>query len=199
MRFFWGYLLSLFLVVGCASPQRATYLAPSFGQSKIDTITLLPIVDSRTQRKFEIDESQLQQVVNPVVEEDLNQKGYTMKYSDEMGRVECLKFGHSSNLEPDCLRNVGPSNSRWIIVLFLQDFQMRSPYGGAVSAKMSGVLIDRSEGLMLWRDLEYAGFSQRELVGENRNTLIANDVIQICTRKLIASLPKKSSHSESVK
>ena len=196
MRIPLWFFLSLFLFVGCAAPQKAIYLAPSFEQLKIDTITILPIVDARTQRKFEIDESELQKIVYPVVETGLNEKGYTMEYSDEIGRIQCLKFGHSTNLESDCLRNVGPPNSRWVLVIFLQDFQMRTPYGGAVSAKMSGVLLDRSVGLMLWRDLEYAGLSQRELVGENRNTLIANDVIQLCTGKLIASLPKNRFHPD---
>ena len=188
--------LIIFLIVGCASPQRAIYLAPSFGEVNVDHITLLPIVDSRTQRQFDIDESKLQQILNPVIERNLNNKGYSMEYSDELGRVQCLKFGHSTNLEPDCLRNVGPPNSRWVLVLFLQDFQMHTPYGGAVSAKMSGILLDRSEGLLLWRDLEFAGLSQRELVGENRKTLISHDVLQICTQKLISSLPTKHSNTK---
>ena len=192
----WNYLLcliSLLLIGGCAAPQKAIYVAPSFEQLHVDTITILPIVDSRTQRQFEVTETALQKIVYPVVETGLSEKGYTIEYSNEIGRVQCLKFGHSANLAPDCLRNVGPPNSRWILVLFLQDFQMRSPYGGAASAKMSGVLFDRSEGLMLWRDLEYAGLSQRELVGKNKDTSIATDVLQICTSKLIRSLPKKSS------
>lgn len=192
----WLSFISLILLMGCASPQKAIYLAPSFDQLHVDTITLLPIFDARTQRKFEIDEFQLQQIVNPVVETGLNEKGYTMALSNEMGRVQCLKFGHSTNLEPDCLHKVGPPNSRWILVIFLQDFQMRSPYGGTASAKMSGVLFDKSEGVMLWRDLEYAGLSQRELVGENMKTLIVNDVIQLCTGKLIDSLPRKISNSK---
>ena len=192
MRIYLLCFISLFLIVGCAAPQKAVYVAPSFEQVNVDTITILPIVDSRAQRKFEVTESALQQIVYPVVETGLSEKGYTIEYSNEIGKGQCLKFGRSANLESDCLRNVGPPNSRWILVLFLQDFQMRSPYGGAASAKMSGLLFDRSEGVMLWRDLEYAGLSQRELVGKNKDTLIANDVLQICTSKLIGSLPKKS-------
>ena len=195
-RFPWQYLIPFFLIVGCASPQKAIYLAPSFSSVNIETITLLPIVDSRTQRQFEIDETQLQQVVNPEVETVLNEKGYTVKFSNAFGDIECLKFGHSGNLGSDCLRRVGPKDSRWILVLFLQDFRMRGTYGGAVSTKMSGILFDRPDGLMLWRDLEYAGLSQRELVGENRYTLLENDVIQLCTQKLISSLPGKRSHPE---
>ena len=185
------YLLCLIVMVGCASPQKATYLSPSFDQKNIGSITILPIVDARIQRQFEINEPELRQIIYPVVEWDLKEKGYAVEYSEEVTGVQCLKFGRSLNLDPECLRKVGPSHSMWVLVIFLQDFQMRSPYGGAVSAKMSGVLFDRSEGLLLWSDLEYAGLSQRELVGKNMETVIANDVIQICTQKLISSLPQR--------
>ena len=188
--------ISLYLIVGCATPQKAIYVAPSFDQVNIDRITILPIFDARSQRPFEIKESDLQRVVYPTLETGLSKKGYTFDYSNEIGRPQCLKYGRSSDLAPDCLRNVGPSSSRWILVLFLQDFQMRSPYGGAVSAKMSGLLFDRAEGKMLWRDLEYSGLSQRELVGKNRDTLIENDVLQLCTSNLISSVPQKSSTSQ---
>lgn len=187
----WIYLLCLIVIVECASPQKATYLAPSFDQKKIDSITILPIVDARIQRQFEINEPELQQIVYPVVESGLRDKGYAVEYSEETTGVQCLKFGRSLNLDPACLRKVGPPHSMWVLVIFLQDYQMRTPYGGAVSAKMSGVLFDRSEGLLLWSDLEYAGLSQRELVGKNMDTMIANDVIQICTQKLISSLPQR--------
>lgn len=195
----WVYLLSfisLILLGGCASPQKASFVAPAFDQVNVDTITIFPIVDSRTQRKFDIDEAELQQIVYPVVESGLNEKGYTVEYSDDISGVQCLKFGRSLNLEPECLRKVGPPTSRWVLVVFLQDFQMRTPYGGAVTAKMSGILLDRSDGLMFWSDLEYAGLSQRELVGPDKNRSLTNEVIQISTRKLISRLPKRSSNPE---
>jgi hypothetical protein len=196
MRVPLGYILGLILIVGCASPQKARYVAPSFDQVNVHTITILPIVDSRTQRMFEVDETELQRIVYPVVESGLNEKGYRVEYSDDIAGVQCLKFGRSLNLESECLRKVGPSTSRWVLVLFLQDFQMRTPYGGAATAKMSGILFDRSDGLLLWSDLEYAGLSQRELVGPDRNRSLTIEVLEISTRKLISSLPKKSSTPE---
>lgn len=196
LRIPWIHLLYFFLIVGCASPQKARYIAPSFDQVNVDTITILPIVDSRTQRQFEIHESELQQIIYPVVESGLNEKGYTVEYSADIAEVQCLKFGRSLSLESECLRKVGPPTSKWLLVLFLQDFQMRIPYGGAVTAKMSGILIDRSDGLLLWSDLEYAGISQRELVGPDRNRSLTHEVLAISTRKLISSLPKKSSTPE---
>ena len=193
MRIRFLSFIYLLLIVGCATPQKAIYLAPSFDQINVDKITILPVFDARSQRLFDVKEADLQRIVYPTLENGLSQKGYTFDYSDEIGRGECLKYGRTGNLDPDCLRNVGPSDSRYILVLFLQDFQMRSPYGGAASAKMSGLLFDRTEGIMLWRDSENSGISQRELVGKNRNTLISNDVIQLCTGKLISSVPQKSS------
>ena len=190
------FSFSLILLTGCAEPQRATYVAQSFEQIPVSTITILPIVDGRQQRQFEFNESELQQIVYPVVEAGLHKKGYSIEYSDDIAGVRCLKFGRSTNLKPECLQTVGPPNSQSVLVLFLQDFQMRTPYGGAVSAKISGVLFDRPKGLLLWRDLEYAGLSQRELVGPNRNTLITNDVIQLCVEKLIASIPKRVTRVE---
>lgn len=71
---------------------------------------------------------------------------------------------------------------------------MRTAYGGAVSTKMSGILIDRTEGLMLWKDLEYSGLSQRELVGKNMDTYLGKDVIHNCSLKLIGSLPHKGAN-----
>lgn len=183
--------LSLFLLGGCASPQKAIYLAPTFEQVNVHTITILPIVDSRAQRQFEINESELQQIVNPVIGRGLIEKGYTVEFSKDISGIQCLKWGRSVNLNPDCLRSAGPPNPRWVLVLFLQDFQTRTPYGGAVSAKMSGVLFDKAQGLLLWKDLEYARLSQRELVGSNMDTLMTKDVFQICTRKLIGSLPQR--------
>lgn len=186
-------LLVIVLMVGCAAPQKAIYLAPTFGQVHVDTITLLPIVDSRTQSQFGIDEPLLQNLINPVVETGLNAKGYKVEFSSDSRGVQCLKFGRSPKLTPECLRSVGPPSARWVLVLFLREFQMRSPYGGTSTAKMFGILLDRSDGLMLWSDLEYAGLSQRELVGMNRNRSLSKEVIQICARKLINSLPQKKS------
>ncbi len=196
MRIPLGSVLGLILIVGCASPQKASYVAPSFDQVNVDTMTVLPIVDSRPQRKFEIDESELQRIVYPVAESGLNEKGYRVEYSDDSAGVQCLKFGRSLNLESECLRKVGPPTSRWVLVLFLQDFQMRTPYGGAARATMSCILFDRSEGLMLWSDLEYARLSQRELVGRDRNRSLTKEVLEISTSKLISSLPKRSSTPE---
>ena len=192
----WSYLICLLVFSGCASPQKATFVAPTFEQAHIDTITVLPVVDSRTQRKFEIDESKLQQIVYPVVESVLKDKSYGVEYSEDSTGVQCLKFGRSLNLESECLGTVGPPTSRWVLVLFLQDFQMRAPYGGAATAKMSGLLFDRSEGLLLWSDLEYAGLSERELVGPGRKRSLSHEVLEISTRKLITSLPKKKSTPE---
>ena len=180
----WSYLICLIVFSGCASPQKATFVAPSFNQAHIDTITVLPIVDSRTQRKFEIDESKLQQIVYPVVESVLKEKSYGVEYSEDSTGVQCLKFGRSLNLESECLRKVGPPTSRWVLVLFLQDFQMRVPYGGAATAKMSGLLFDRSKGLLLWSDLEYAGLSERELVGPGRNRSLSHEVLEISHQKI---------------
>ena len=187
------FFICLLLIVGCATPQKAIYVAPSFDQINVDTITILPVFDARSQRQFEIKESDLQRIVYPTLETGLTQKGYMFDYSTEIGPAECLKYGRSGNLASDCLRNIGPSDSRYVLVLFLQDFQMRSPYGGAASAKMSGLLFDRTEGKMLWRDSENSGISQRELVGKNRGTLISNGVIQLCTSDLISSVPQKRS------
>ena len=188
------FFFVLLFFYGCATPQKAIYLAPSFEQKNVDLITILPIVDARAQSWFEIKESDLQQIVYPAAEGVLIEKGYSVEYSEDVAGIHCLKFGRTSKLESECLRTVGPPNSRWVLVLFLNDFRMRTAYGGAVSTKMSGILIDRKEGLMLWRDLEYTGLSQRELVGKNMDTFLARDVIQNCSLKLIGSLPKKRAH-----
>ena len=189
------YILLVLLTAGCASPQKAIYLAPSFNEQDIKTITVLPIVDSRAQRYFDVKESELQNIVYPVVETGLSDKGYGVEFSDDTTGLQCLKFGRTRNVDTDCLRTVGPDNSRWVLVLFLQDFQMRATYGGAVSTKMSGVFVDKTDGAMLWYDLEYTGLSQRELVGKNRDTALAKDVIQNCALKLIDSFPKKNPSS----
>lgn len=138
-----GCPLSLFLFIGCASPQKALYLDPEFEKMNIDTITILPIVDSRTQRKLEISESKLQQIVYPIIATGLNEKGYTLEYGNETAGIQCLKFGRSSNIPPI-------PDGFW--PFFLQDFQMRTPYAGAVAAKMAGIVFDRKKGKMLWRD-----------------------------------------------
>ena len=191
----WLYLLfPVFFFNACATPQKAIYLTPSFDQKNVDLITILPIVDARAQRWFEIKESDLQQIVYPAVEGILVQKGYSVKYSDDVSGIQCLKFGRASKLTSECLQKVGPPDSRWVLVLFLNDLRMRTAYGGAVSTKMSGILIDRTEGLMLWRDLEYAGLSQRELAGKNMDTYLGKDVIHNCSLKLIGSLPQKGAN-----
>ncbi len=84
-----GYFLSLFLFVSCATPQQAIYLTPSFDKKNVDIITILPIVDARAQRWFEIKESDLQQIVYPAVEAVLIQKGYSVEYSDDVSGIQC--------------------------------------------------------------------------------------------------------------
>ena len=175
----------------CATPQEATYLVPSFDQKNVDVITILPIVDARTQRWYEINESDLQQTVSPDVEGALIEKGYSVEYSGDDAGIQCIKFGPTSKPESECLQKVGPPQSQWVLVLFLNDFRMRAGYGGAVTVKMSGILFDRKEGLMLWRDLEYAGLSGSGVVSEDMDPFLTRDVIHNCALKLIDSLPKK--------
>ena len=193
----WVHFLGLIFMTGCISAQKPMYLAPSFKLFDIQTITILPVLDSRAKGGTEIEQFELQEVVNPIVEADLKKKGYDIEYSNEFGGDQCLATDDSMNLATECIRSLGPQNSTWVLVIFLEDFQRRKAFGSGVTVRMSGVLLDKSQGLALWRDQTHAGRGRGGLVGMAMDGLLDKEVMQECTRNLFSSLPpSKSRHSE---
>lgn len=150
--------LTLFILIflfscalgGCAAP-KPDYIHESFMVTPIGTITVLPVIDGRTnpnpKHNFEDITSRLPKQIMSV----LKRQKYNSELTEDIGQVSKLTPKALSDTSPSWIKNLGPSNSDWVMVFMVTDIKTEFGFlsvGGKVN--MAGYLFNKRAGLLWW-------------------------------------------------
>lgn len=188
----WLSLISLSLLYGCAvAPQKkAIHLDSNYKAPEIAEIILLPAVDARDDYEVELD---VQDTVLTWTKHLLKERGYKVKASalrEDAGPItkDDCKLGKAS-----WIKELGPSNARWIMVIFLDDLFSKPTFGGTASAEVSGFLFDKQTGIVVWRDKGIGRTGQAGVFGMMMKGLMPEEAVLLAIQNLVSSIPIRSS------
>lgn len=180
------------VVCSCASQRSPTYVRADLAEKEIQSVVLFPTVLRVS--------SQAPASIGRSVDEAVQQAALSALASK---RQDCKLFkawddSNSQpskedllNLDPSWVRQLGPEQSRWILILAVEidtDFAEapNSPVPSWVPAwyvRVEGLLLDKSKGNLAWKDVEKAGPDLE--IGRSDVAEIARQ----CAIKVVSTLP----------
>lgn len=181
-------LFSLLILTGCAVAKQPIFLSSTFSQEKIERIYVLPVVDIRFNKEPEL--PKLNKWVLGKVKGQLKRKKYTFTLVSDTSIVDNITEEDLKEVDAEWVKNLGPSGSRWVIVIALLDARSKLTFGSTGNAEVSGYLFDKKDGSMVWRDKGIGKVGQGGLIGMVLKGMMLGDAIKMATIDLMKSFPK---------
>jgi len=126
------------------------YMDAQLKASEIDKIFILPTVDNRVDKNYEIDAEYWPERWRGGLEE----KGYAAYLSPDFGGVDTISDADLEIIQrqPEWVRELGPPESRWLFLPVLTRFEET---GGALCfewrVSVQGYLMDKQTGRVRWK------------------------------------------------
>jgi len=180
--------LPILILIGCAATKQPIFLSSTFGQERVENIFVLPIVDQRFNKEPEL--PKLDKWVQGMVKGQLKSKKYTFTLVSDRSIVDNITEEDLKEVDTEWVKNLGPSGSRWVIVMVLLDARSKLTFGSTGNAELSGYLFDKKDGSMLWRDKGIGKVGQGGLIGMVMKGMMLGDAINMATSDLMRSFPK---------
>jgi len=175
------------LLAGCAVTQPAFYRAPDFKPESVTQITLLPAVDTRTDKTAAVN---LEDRLRGEVARILKRKGYAVVLNDATRETAELTNDNLRAAAPALIKRLGPPEARWIMVLGLIDLNVS---GDTDKAEVSGFLYDKEKGTRLWRDTSICLVGREGgIFGMLINLERGNTAISAAIDQLLSSIPDRA-------
>lgn len=179
----------ILIIIGCAAAKQPIFLSSTFGQERVGNVFVLPIVDQRFNKEPAL--PKLDKWVQGTVKGQLKRKKYTFTLVSDRSIIDNITEEDLKEADAEWVRNLGPSGSRWVMVVVLLDARSKLIFRGSTGdAEVSGYLFDKKDGSMLWRDkgIEKSGFPG--LIGMAMKKWMLGDAIRMATFELMRSFPK---------
>jgi hypothetical protein len=194
-------ILLVTLCVGCAStPEVPIHSDVEFGQGRIaESINIFPLIDCRIDKSVELNYEKLDRVfMKGTVKHYLKKKDYEFEVLTDVSWVSGISADDINYPEESWIRSLGPTNSRYVLLIVLLDVQTENKtFGKGASVEMLGLLVDKSRGVVVWRDKssKQAGMSGSPLVMVLKNTWYYDGTL-LCIGELMESFPKNTSSAD---
>jgi hypothetical protein len=180
-------VLSLLILAGCTTTKPAIKLDPSFSEMQIESVALLPIIDRRVDKSYEID---LENKVRQAAKENLEKKGYTV--------IMPSTFVEGRNVDPaeveamgiNDLASLGPPDSKAIVLIYIED--ILSSYkvlSYAFKIEATASVISKEKQCELWRNKAVGKAGQGGLISGITQGLDRSSAIGACIGELFSNLP----------
>lgn len=180
--------LPVLILIGCAAAKQPIFLSSTFGQERVENILVLPVVDLRFNKEPEL--PKLDKWVQGVVKGQLKRKKYTFTLVSDRSIVDNITEEDLKEVDAEWVRNFGPSDSRWVIIVVLLDARSKLTFGSTANAEVSGYLFDKKDGSILWRDKGIGKMGQGGLAGMLVKGLMLGDAIKMASVDLMKGFPK---------
>jgi len=181
-------LLSLLILTGCAVAKQPIFLSSTFGQEKIERIHVLPVVDLRFNKEPEL--PKLDEWILDEVKDRLERKEYTFTIVSDTSFVDNITEEDLQAVDAEWVKNLGPSGSRWVMLIALLDAKSKLTFGSTGNAEVSGYLFDKKNGSIVWRDKGIGKVGQGGLLGMVLKGMMIRDAIRKATSDLMNGFPK---------
>jgi len=146
-------ILSLSIFIGCSSVQEQTI--PVNEASHGETITLLPVVDTRKDKSVEIDP---EKDIRKLVEECLIMMGYKVNMPMTFCDKKELSQGAVNEMSPEALNAISPEGGDLLMLVRLRDAYFNYNVIQVIrKTHLEGLLIRRRDSTVLWEETACRG------------------------------------------
>lgn len=135
--------IGFFIMSGCAPavPKVPIYYNHQWNRNAPKTITLLPVVDVRRDKKEHVN---LDRYVKDRTLSAITKKGFGSQYSKyfapfQIGYLEQLK-----QLTVEQVRQLGPQSCQYILIVAVIDIRSEITFGSTGNAEVAGYLYDKA-------------------------------------------------------
>jgi hypothetical protein len=153
----------------------------------VEQIVILPAVDARAGKKGRVD---LNRWLRKSAQKDLKRKNYSVSLSDSTGDVGEIVEEDLSGPTPQWIKRLGPPDSRWVMVIGINDVHSKTTFGSTGNAEVFGALYDKEAGSVLWNGKGIGQVGQGGLMGMAMKGAMSASAIQIATLNLLHEIPK---------
>jgi len=181
-----GFVFAPLLVIA-VSARAAKELPPDPRFMSIESVSVLPIVDARAGKKAGVNLENLQNSVVNI----LRKKHYLVNSSASDGDAGQVAEEDLQAAEPQFIRKLGPADSRWVLVVCLEDVISKVTFGSTGNAEMSGYLFDKESGKVIWQSKGVGQAGQGGLLGMTMKGMMSGEAIGSALSNLFAGLPAK--------
>lgn len=178
----------LLLATGCVTAKPADFVSPQFRAAQVEQLTVLPVLDHRVAREnfFDLDGKIL-----PIAERELTRLGYGYVVVRDRQVVEGIARGDFDSPSPEWIAALGPSGSRWVMTLVLEESSSSLTFGSTGSAEMTGYLFDKQTHTLLWKNKELGRVGQGGFVGMAMRGMMEPAAIDAAADQMFRALPDR--------
>jgi hypothetical protein len=117
--------------------------------SEMRRIAVLPVVDSRGDKKEKIDVRRIQATSMKI----LSDRRYQPVASDQgVSALDGLTEDDLKKASPGLINRLGPESERWVLVVCFSDATSKVALGRSETAQVFGFLFDKERGKVAWSD-----------------------------------------------
>ncbi len=185
-------LLPLFLAIvlaGCASPRTPLVLDDTIHPDEIDEVVVLPVIDARPSR---FEQVQVARNVGDATVRFMRERGYFTLAADRFrerptGPLDLHVAG------PDQLVPLAPEDSKYFMLVQVERLEPGVDQTGEVyDARLAAVLVDRTRGRVVWRDVATASSTLSGVLTVFSRGSRQYEAAVNASKLLVETLPDKS-------
>jgi len=153
----------------------------------IGSITLLPVLDARVDKKSNVDLQSLRKQVESI----LRKKNYQVTQAENSGGVGEIVEEDLQEAKPEWVKQLGPSQARWVMVIGLSDVATKTTLGSSTNVEVMGFLYDKETATLMWKNRGIGQAGQGGLMGIAMKGLSKGAAFSNALRNLLAAIPKR--------
>ncbi len=153
----------------------------------ISRIEILPILDFRIDKKDKVNFQGLSKIATGIVQ----RKNYVAYATDDRGTAGEIAEEDLDDAKPEWVKRLGPSDSRWVLVLTLNDVHSKMTFGSTGNAEMGGFLFDKRDGSVVWKKTAMGKEGQGGLLGMAMKGAMIDAAAQTAVTNLLADIPER--------
>ncbi|MBU0985439.1 MAG: hypothetical protein KKA42_16315 [candidate division Zixibacteria bacterium] len=180
-------LIAVSLIPGCGGgPKIPIYIDPDLDNMAFETVTLLPIIDRRVDKSedFPVESS-----IGDKVDSWLNKKGYEVIRPGAFSDTLVIDNEGVVELEAHELAELGGSDTEYMLVVYLDDASGKTALGYSFKIEMTGLLLSKKTGALLWKDKGIASGGQGGLLGCMMSGAVRGDTMKKGVDLMLKSFP----------
>ena len=162
-------------------------LPPDPRFAAIQSISVLPIVDTRAGKKASVNMRKLQGSVVST----LKKKRYSVRAAGTSGTAGQIDIEDLESPDPLWVKKLGPADARWVMVICLDDVTSKITFGSTGNAEMSGFLFDKDSGGLIWKGRGVGQAGQGGLMGMTMKGMMKGEALQSAVFSLLSGVPKR--------
>lgn len=163
-------------------------LPPDPRFASIGQITVLPVVDNRAGKKDKVSLDSLRKAAV----KNLKHKNYSVTENDNTGPVGDIAIEDLDEADPAWVKRLGPPDSRWVLVIGLDDVHSKITFGSTGNAEVVGFLFDKQDGSVVWKGTGVGQAGQGGLMGMAFKGFMNGAALDNAMANLLSGIPKRA-------